>query len=226
MFVSSQGQIETLFYQANCDILGLTCFNGEICEIDLETPVSPTPDRRANVIFGAYITAAAREHTYKALVAVIQSGGQLYACDTDSIYFTQETGREIPLDVSAGIFGAYKFEYPSESITSFSSIGKKSICLTFQDNNQQLSHVVKVKGLSLNAFHGNQLTHQEFKDLLQSYVEEEEKVVTIKQGRMIKKKNFGLGRRMVTFKIKSLLHFGRVVDKNTLKTFAYGERVK
>ena len=65
----------------------------------------------------------------------------------------------------------------------------------------------------------------DFKKLLESYIKEEEKSITITQGRNQILKN-RIGKKITHYKLTSLLQFGRILDKETLMTYAYGERSK
>ena len=215
-FVNSQASLEKLFHQEKSELVDISCYNN-ICECDMDLKVTNAPNRNANLVYGALITAAGRSHLFSCLIKLMNAGMKPHYCDTDSIFFSRKKDDSPPLLVSPA-FGHFKAEYDCSKVASFYSIAKKSTCISLKDEKGNQDHVLKVKGLSFNYAHGNALSEADFKNLLDSYIQEQETSVTITQARKRKCET-----TISIYKLTSLLQFGRILNKHNLTTYAFGE---
>ena len=91
----------------------------------------------ALIYIASYITSTARLKLFKAIYSIINRGGQIYYCDTDSIYTNIQLDNEYISDIE---LGKWKLEYKVDKARFF---GSKSYIIV-KDNGEQL---IKFKGI-------------------------------------------------------------------------------
>jgi hypothetical protein len=100
--------------------------------------VNIDPDHMGALIYiASYITSTARLKLFKAIYSIINRGGQIYYCDTDSIYTNIQLDNEYISDIE---LGKWKLEYKVDKARFF---GSKSYIIV-KDNGEQL---IKFKGI-------------------------------------------------------------------------------
>lgn len=113
-------------------------------------------NRKTNPIIAAFVTAYARTVLFDAIEWIQNNGGQVYYCDTDSIFTDIELPHEM---VNTDRLGAWKDELKGQVLQDAVFISPKLYSLENDDG----SHVVKAKGVPRESI--NLITHSSMRDL-------------------------------------------------------------
>jgi hypothetical protein len=221
--VWSQHRLEELASQF--DILEIYNLSESSVMVEYESSLNE-PNRKGNVYIGSEINAHARIiiHDY---IKILQSKGiQVYAVDTDCLFYSVPNNVTDPLPFSDSI-GDFKSVIPQNcEILNFHSLGCRNYSILYKDDKGNLHTIVKVKGLSLKSSH---LSHPIDSEMYENYIEthfqnEYQSLVLPQIKQMAVKPSFHLKPNLRTFEFKNDLFLKRYVKKNDLSynTYPYG----
>jgi hypothetical protein len=126
----------------------------------------------SNIILSLWTTAAARIHLLKALDKVVEGGGTLLYCDTDSIVFSYPEEKECPLQTGPHI-GDLTDEYPDHDILEFLSGGCKNYAMKMRHKiTGKEKQILRVRGITLSGDVCKVLHYDSFKKMIESYTKE------------------------------------------------------
>ena len=183
------------------------------------------PSLKSNVYIGAEINAQARIFLYDKIKLVQSSGGKVYYCDTDSIFFSLPKTCSDPL-LYSNMIGDFKSEVPANcDVISFYSLGCKNYSLLWKDRTTgAIDSIIKVKGLSLTSSHiPNQLNSELYEAYIDSHFKNEFQSIIFPQTRKkCNKKSLLKTDKMSSYQFTNNLFLKRYVNKKTFDTYPYG----
>jgi hypothetical protein len=187
---------------------------------------SPGPNLKGNVYIGAEINAHARViiHDY---IRLLQSFGiQVYAVDTDCLFYSVPNNVPDPLPFSDSI-GDFKSVIPENcQVLSYHSLGCRNYTILYKDMDENLHTITKVKGLSLKSAHLSEpIDSAMYERYIESHFQDEYESIILPQIRqMAVKPSSHRVPTLRTFEFKNDLFLKRYVKKNDsdYKTYPYG----
>ncbi len=117
-----------------------------------EQQTSEGINKKGNCVVYAFITARNRIKLHENLVKLVENDFSVFYTDCDSIIFSGKSSMSPPIPIGLA-FGDFREEFGRrKAIKSFSCLGRKQlhIILNEEDSTKE-EHVLKVKGLSVNA---------------------------------------------------------------------------
>ncbi len=218
-FVTSAQDIEHILQEQS--INDFSVLGEDVCEVQTKNVTSPSPCRKTNPVIGSFVTALSRIDMHKHIIALKNKGFLPHYTDTDSLIFSGDTTKDIPLPISQN-FGDFRKEYSDPS--AFCCIGKKNyaIALNVEDrSNQNRNPILKVRGLSLTGKNAQAVVNfATFEHFLQK---KSQTVTSIPQMRLKKSKSFEVSHKITHVKLATDLNFNRILTKSPhFTTLPYG----
>lgn len=179
--------------------------------------ITPAHAEYIRVHISAYITSMARLVLYEAMEVIMEAGGNIYYCDTDSIVCDVELPAEM---VDLKEFGKWKREYAAFPENEFIAIAPKNYSIKFDENNV----IKKQKGTPKKYL--NKLTFDDYKSMLEKKKTGEETYIKIGEVKQFTKSKTSLKNKlpMNTMKvIEKGVHLDRMqkrifdLEENTSK---------
>jgi hypothetical protein len=191
---------------------------------------STDPNLKGNVFIGAEITAHARIIIHDHLKLLQAKGIQVYAVDTDCLFYSVPDDVQDPL-VFSDCIGDYKYVIPKEcQIMSYHALGCRNYSILYKDEKDTLHTVTKVKGLSLKSAHlCEPIDYKTFENYIEQHFQDEYQSMFIPQIRKIAVKPFCHKQSALrTFEFKNDLFMKRYVQTNDcdFKTYPYGYKAE
>ena len=221
--VWSQHKLEEIASKFN--ILEIYNLSETSVMVEYET-TSTQPNLKSNVYIGAEINAHARIIIHDYIRLLESAGIQVYAVDTDCLFYSVPENVQDPLIFSDSI-GDFKSVIPENcEVLSYHSLGCRNYSILYKDLDGKRHTITKVKGLSLKSSHMPQLiNHETYETYIEKHFQSEYKSLVLPQIRHITlKPSFNLTPTLRTFEFKNDLFLKRYVKKNDLdyKTYPYG----
>ena len=220
VFVSSQFELEELYRKYEDNILNIICHSEKVCQINyLEKTKLRNVNLNQNCYLGAQITSYARFNIYNYLKKLDETKGiKLFYCDTDSIFGTKKSHVELPLIVGEKV-GEFKHVYPGK-ISSFYCLGLKKYCLTYKNNNNEITTVTKLAGINLN----NQISSSEISEhLYRTYIDQFlNNIKSSTEIPSVKKPKLEKPSLLEIFTLQNNIYSGRQIDKEQEISFPCG----
>ena len=221
--VWSQHRLEEIVSQFN--VIEIYNLSDSSVLVEYETTQNQ-PNLKSNVYIGSEINAHARIiiHDY---IRLLQSVGiNVYAVDTDCIFYSVPQNVQDPLKFSDSI-GEFKSVIPENcEILSYHSLGCRNYSILYKDSNDKLHTITKVKGLSLTSCHMDHLiNHQTYESYIEKHFQNEYQSLILPQIRKTTSKpSFKVTPQLKTFEFKNDLFLKRYVKKidNDFKTYPFG----
>jgi hypothetical protein len=222
--VYSQHRLEEL--ASKFEILEMYNLSETAVVVEYENNLT-SPNLKANVFIGSEITAHARIIIHDHLKLLQSKGIQVYAVDTDCLFYSVPNNVQDPL-VFSDCIGDYKYVVPKEcQILSYHSLGCRNYSILYRDEkNSTLHTITKVKGLSLKSAHlCEPIDHKTYENYIEQHFQNEYQSMFIPQIRKIAVKPSCHKRSTLrSFEFKNDLFMKRYIDKNDcdFKTYPYG----
>jgi len=183
IFISSQIELENKYFEHKNNIEQIICHDS-ICQMIVKTPENKLPsNKKANCYLGGRIVSYSRQEIYSHLQNLLQNSAKVFYIDTDAIFFSLPNNIPICLPISDAI-GHFKHLYPGK-ITQFSCLGPKKYLISYINENK-ITEVVKVSGLSLKSFElQNKIDSGLYRCFIENYFKNKILKVPVKQKRKI-----------------------------------------
>jgi len=186
----------------------------------------PEPNLKGNVFIGSEITAHARIFIHDHLKLLQSKGIQVYAVDTDCLFYSVPDNVQDPL-VFSDCIGDYKYVIPKHcQIMSYHALGCRNYSILYKDEKDILHTVTKVKGLSLKSAHlCEPLDFKTYENYIEQHFQNEYQSMFIPQIRKIAvKPSCHKNAVLRTFEFKNDLFLKRYINEkdNDYKTYPYG----
>ncbi len=188
------------------------------------------PNLKGNVFIGSEITAHARIFIHDHLKLLQSRGIQVYAVDTDCLFYSIPDEVEDPL-IFSDCIGDYKYVIPKDcEIMSYHALGCRNYSILYKDPRDVLHTVTKVKGLSLKSAHlCEPIDHRTYENYIEQHFQNEYQSMSIPQVRKFAVKPFGLKESTLrSFEFKNDLFMKRYINKDDcdFKTYPYGYKAE
>lgn len=221
-FVRNQSQLQSLFYSENIDDL----FDyGNVCHVIIKPQERLNENRSGNSILYSYVTAFARIYMHKCIMKLQSVNACVYALENDAIYFTLPKTVTNPLIYSQS-FGFFHEEYKNCIITSFNSLGTKSMSISYIENGI-LKHKIKAKGFNLqSSIITSIMEFESLHEVLQHYINKQVVKIDIPQVHVIKDlKHLSVTQVLKQIKLSNVIVTKRVLQNNC-QTLPFGYSLK
>ncbi|CAL2042000.1 unnamed protein product [Caenorhabditis brenneri] len=180
--------------------------------------------RFCNVVYGSITTALARIRLYEALNRV--GAKNLIYCDTDSIMFLQPVGADLLGNLCGDGLGKLTNEVKQGMrITEVVTIAPKVYTYCLEDENGQLSYVIKAKGMTLNCATTDNVTFDSMKNMMLKHVKKQQytplqgQKVSLTRG--IKRPLDAPHSKLVVKRMKPIADKGHVLDDGSTIPYGY-----
>ena len=223
-YVKSTSDIEKIL-QADNSIEDINQINESVGEIQFKSNKKKFPNRRNNVVIGAFITSLARIDMHKHIIHLNSEGFTILYTDVDSLVFVGNCNQSVPLKLGKS-FGVFKKELGSHSeVSNVYLLGKKNYCILYSDK-QTKSTLIKVRGMTLTSSVAESiLTKEKFIEMYENFQKGNALTLEIPQIRYLtdNKKRIVVS-KIANFKYSNDVKIERLIDKSTVhcETFPYG----
>jgi DNA polymerase elongation subunit (family B) len=209
-------------------IVDLVPHSDNVLEVEvMNHQMKVTPSRKGNLYITSEINALGRIFIYEKSEEIENRGGIILSMDTDSILFAWPKNTSLPFYFNES-FGCFKHVLGNKTkITDFYSLGPRNYAVIYEENGA-VKHVIKAKGLSLNAINCQKfLNVTQYADFINSFFIGEVKSVYIPQMRKKIDKQTKICHDVLTeFEFSNQIHVKRFILKNfknhQFRTYPYG----
>lgn len=180
--VRSEEEISKFFYGKTYEITDIFAVNKFFCQLELQRKrqSSLPPSKNTNCILGACIVALSRQYMHEKMVELESEGAKIFYTDTDSLVFSLNKNKKMPLTMST-CFGDFKYEVdPNYQIMSYFSLGPKNFALLFKDDHGCYHKIIKLRGVTLkNRVNKDLVDSETYECFLKSIFEKKKQTISI-----------------------------------------------
>jgi hypothetical protein len=224
----TQEDFHNVLLNPHYSIVDMVSFADDILQVELMNHQQKVlPSRKGNLYITSEINALARIFIYEQSEEIEKRNGIVLSMDTDSILFAFPKSQPLPFFFNDS-FGSFKHVLGADSeITDFYSLGPRNYSVVYKQAGV-VKHVIKAKGLSLNAVNCQQfLNPSKYCDFIDSNFNDEVKYIYIPQMRKkIDKQSRTSKDTLTEFNFSNELHVKRFVlkqfENHLYRTFPYG----
>ena len=228
-FCKTLSEIESFINKPNSELVDLTEISENICQIELSNLQKSKPNLNGCLYVTAKINALAREYLYNQISEIEKVNGIILSCDTDSVIFALKKTIKNPLKISPEI-GAFKNVLEGCELLSFYSLNPRNYSIMYKNSNNEINHLLKVKGLSLQSQNCNELiTHEMYSKFVEQNFKDTVETFYVPQMRKQFKKSSKTYQEVLSgFTFSSECHVKRYLSKDStdFETFPYGFKKK
>ena len=225
IFCKSLREIENYACKPDTELIDLISIDDNICQIEISQPKKSKPNLNGSLYITAQINCLARQFLYDEMIKVEKQNGIILSCDTDSIIFALKEVDPNPLKISHEV-GAFKHVLPNCKLLSFYSLSPRNYAILYENEKNEICHLLKVKGLSLGSENCNQLiTHQVYAHFVdQNFKNNIETMYLPQMRKKFDKVSKSYSEILTGFTFSSESHVKRFLLKDSInyETFPYG----